>query len=167
LHAIFYNTHKALICQYGSTKIIRNNGSITIGDRTTLWPNLKLVSVGTPENKATLKIGQHCSIGDRTQIHCSDSITIGDRVIISWDCNILDHDYHSVNGEDDKKAAVNIENGVWIGFRAIILKGVTIGENAVVGAGAVVTKNVPAYSLVVGNPAIVKKRASGWQSANS
>jgi galactoside O-acetyltransferase len=50
-------------------------------------------------------------------------------------------------------APVKIQDKVWIGFNAIVLKGVTIGEGAVVGAGAVVTRNVPAYTVVAGNPA--------------
>lgn len=56
-----------------------------------------------------------------------------------------------------------IGDDAWIGFNAIILKGVTIGEGAVVGAGAVVTKDVPPYTVVAGNPAGVVKKLQGYQ----
>ncbi|MGH8542277.1 MAG: acyltransferase [Gammaproteobacteria bacterium] len=153
---------KALICQYGRMKLIKRNGFIYIGDRTTFWPNVKLSCVGTAVKVARLKIGQRCSIGDRTEIHCGESVTIGDRVIIAWDCNILDRDYHSVDGGNEPTAPVFIGNDAWIGCRAIILKGVTIGESAVVAAGSIVTKDVPPYTLVAGNPAQAKKKVGGW-----
>ena len=51
-----------------------------------------------------------------------------------------------------------IKNNAWIGMRSIILKGVTIGEGAIVAAGSVVTKDVPPYTLVAGNPAVIKKK---------
>lgn len=57
-----------------------------------------------------------------------------------------------------KSAPVKICNKVWIGFNAIILKGVTIGEGAIVAAGAVVTKDVPAWTVVAGNPATIVKK---------
>ena len=53
---------------------------------------------------------------------------------------------------------IKIEKNAWIGMRSIVLKGVTIGEGAIVAAGSVVTKDVPSYTLVAGNPAIVKKK---------
>lgn len=156
---------RALICQYGRVKSIKRNGVITIGDRTTFWPNVKISCVGTAEKMARVTIGNRCSIGDRTEIHCGESVTIGDRVIIAWDCNILDRDYHSVEGRNERTAPVYIGNEVWIGCRALILKGVKIGESAVVAAGSVVTKDVPPYTLVAGNPARVKKKVSGWAAS--
>ena len=53
---------------------------------------------------------------------------------------------------------IKIKKNAWIGMRSIILKGVTIGEGAIVAAGSVVTKDVPSYTLVAGNPAIIKKK---------
>ncbi len=81
-------------------------------------------------------------------------ITIGDQVAIGPEASILTlgHDPRSPDFAD-QGGAVHIGSYVWIGYRALILPGVTIGEGAVVGAGAVVTQDVPPYTIVAGNPA--------------
>jgi acetyltransferase-like isoleucine patch superfamily enzyme len=61
------------------------------------------------------------------------------------------------------QSAVRIGNHVWIGAQAIILKGVTIGENSVVAAGAIVTKDVPPFTLVAGAPAKIVRKIAGWR----
>lgn len=121
----------------------------------------------------------HVIIGDRSfvglsSLVCYSRIVIGNDVLISWGVTIVDHNSHSVHWEERKddvknwsigiknwdyvgNAPVIIQDKAWIGFNVSILKGVTIGEGAVVGAGAVVTKDVPPYTLVVGNPASVKR----------
>lgn len=131
-------------------KLYRVHGSLQIGERTHLWPDVKISIVGKPDKHARVQIGKRSSIGDRTQIHACDSVTIGDRVLISWDVTILENNYHS-----NSRGPVTIENDVWIGCHAIILSGVTIGRGAVVGAGSVVTKDVPPNTIVGGNPARV------------
>jgi acetyltransferase-like isoleucine patch superfamily enzyme len=155
----------SLICQFGKVRLIRQNGIISVGTRTVLWPDIKLSCVGGPRGAARLTIGTFCSIGDRTEIHCGESVEIGDRVIIAWDCNILDRDYHSVDAREERTAPISIGNDVWIGCRSIILKGVSIGDGAVVAAGSVVTKDIPAHVLVAGNPAHIKKHVVGWTSS--
>ena len=70
--------------------------------------------------------------------------------------------YHSVDGAEERIAPVHIGNDVWIGCRSIILSGIRIGDGAVVAAGSVVTKDVPPYTLVAGNPAQIKKKVAGW-----
>lgn len=119
---------------------------------------------------ASISIGKRVFITG--SIIASQNIEIGDDVLISWGTTIVDHNSHSIYfshrekdavdwlvGKKDwthvKIAPVKISSKVWIGFNSIILKGVTIGEGAVVGAGSVVTKDVPAWTIVAGNPARV------------
>jgi galactoside O-acetyltransferase len=120
---------------------------------------------------ARFTCGDRCFIG-ASQIVCAERITMGDDVVISWGVTIVDHNSHAIQWEDRchdvldwcrgrkswdhvKVAPVKLDDKVWIGFNAIILKGITIGEGAIVAAGAVVTKNVPPYTIVAGNPAKV------------
>lgn len=118
-----------------------------------------------------IRIGSHCYIGDYSRIWSSVGVTIGDRVAISHSVNIHDNDAHPIEPkkrhlqlqkvlyassnpmEGVSMAQITIEDDVWIGFGASILKGVRIGRGAIVGACAVVTKDVAPYSIVAGNPA--------------
>jgi len=92
------------------------------------------------------------------KIRCTESITIGKNAAISHDVTIMDSDAHDMDypGYRMTKPVV-IGNNVWIGSRAMILKGVKIGDGAVVAAGAVVTKDVPANTVVAGSPAKIIK----------
>ncbi len=112
------------------------------------------------------------SLGGGARLVCAEQITLGDDVLIAWGCTIVDHNSHALSwtkrqndvllwleGKKDwtyvKRSAVKIENKAWIGFDAIILKGVTIGEGSIVAAGSVVISNVPSFTIVAGNPAKV------------
>lgn len=119
----------------------------------------------------SITIGDWCFIGQGTRIWSSISITIGERSLIAHNVNIFDSLTHPINRKkrhDHFKAivqtghprdvdlgekAVVIENDVWIGANSCILRGVHIGEGAIVGAGAVVTHDVPSFTIVAGNPA--------------
>lgn len=146
------------------TKIIVKNGEIIMAKHCQTWPNVKLSVVGTKKKKAVLRIGNHVSIGDRTEIHCGDSIIIGDNVIIAWDCVIMDRDYHCLESDTEIKRPVTISDNVWIGCRSIILKGIKIGKNSVIAAGSVVTKDVPPNTIVGGNPARIIKEIKYWKN---
>lgn len=74
----------------------------------------------------------------------------------------MDRDYHKMNSRTEKIQPVKIENNVWIGCNCIILKGVVIGEGAVVAAGSVVTRDVAPKTLVGGNPARLLKEDVFW-----
>lgn len=92
------------------------------------------------------------------RLRCKNNIKIGKRVTIAHDVTILDYDGHQLNYDDHEiSKPIIIGDNVWICTRATILKGVTVGEGAVIAAGAVVTKDVPPYSLVGGVPARVIK----------
>ena len=154
----FTKSGKLLRMEKG-VRVIKNNGTITLGDKVLLHRYVKLSAYG-----GKIEIGNNSYIGDRTEIHAGESVKIGNNVNIAWDCNILDRDYHAFNGDSEVVKPVVIEDHVWIGVRSIILKGVTIGEGAVVAAGSVVTRDVPAGCLVAGNPAKVMKENVTWKA---
>ncbi|MHB8121128.1 MAG: acyltransferase [Desulfuromonadaceae bacterium] len=148
----------------GKTIINNKNGKIKVGKRTCLWPEVKF-SLSNCKNAAAplLQIGEYCSIGDRTQIHCGNLVKIGNYVLISWDVNIIEYDYHSPGGGHPEPHPIIIEDEVWIGARCIITKGVTIGKGAIIGAGSVVVKDVPPFTLAAGNPARAIKQVQSWR----
>lgn len=118
------------------------------------------------ENNASLHIGNNVGISGSC-LWAHKSIIIGNNVKIGGDSIIIDSDCHSLNadvrrGKDDQKnkcsIPIIIENDVLIGTRSIILKGVRIGTGSVVGAGSVVTRNIPSGEIWAGNPAkFIKK----------
>ena len=124
-------------------------------------------------------IGDNTFINSGTNLISASKIAIGTNVFVSWGCLVIDHDSHSLNYLDRrqdlkqqvkdvrdgfdfvknknwsvvKSLPVIIEDDVWIGFDAVILKGVTIGRGSIIGARSVVTKDVPPFTIVAGNPA--------------
>ena len=125
-------------------------------------------------------IGDRCYVG-ASHFVCHTAITLGNDVIVSWGVTVVDHDSHSLNWlerqhdipnwkkgikhwNDVSVRAVVIGDKVWIGFGASILKGVTVGEGAVVGAKAVVTRDVAPYTVVAGNPARVVRHLQQAES---
>ena len=142
-------------------RILRKNCSIQLGDKVLLHRQVKLSAWGTGKH-ATLSIGNNVAIGDRTEIHAGDYISIGNGTIISWDCCIMDRDYHKLESETEVLKPVIIGENVWIGCRVLILKGVTVGDGAVIAAGSVVTSDVPAGAVVGGNPARILKEDVRW-----
>lgn len=115
---------------------------------------------------AELKIGSHSFINTNSVINCFEKIEIGSNVAISDNVSIADSDNHSivVDGEvRDNTGPVVIEDHVWIGKNAVILKGVTIGKDSIVAAGAVVTRSVPNGCLVGGVPARIIKKNVNWE----
>lgn len=117
-------------------------------------------------DEKSLVIGDNVQINDACHIAAISSVVIGNNVLIASQVYISDHDHGSINYEELLKhpsdrelvfSSVKIEDDVWIGEKVVILKGVTIGRGTVIGAGALVTKNIPAYSVAVGTPAKVIK----------
>lgn len=144
----------------GRITVIKEYGRISIG-RCIIWNGAKFSVCGRKDRTAVLSIGDYSTIGDRTEIHAGESITIGKRVLISWDCVIMDRDYHGIGNAPERISPVVIEDGAWVGCRSIILPGVTIGRGAVIGAGSVVTSDIPAFHLAAGNPARVIRPLEG------
>nr|WP_102796337.1 DapH/DapD/GlmU-related protein [Bowmanella denitrificans] len=109
---------------------------------------------------AQLQIGEHCGFSG-TVISCHQDIRLGDRVLCGANVTICDSDHHPVdamkraNGEKGLSRPVTIGNDVWLGMNVVVLKGVTIGDNAVIAANSVVTRDIPPNVVAGGCPAIV------------
>jgi maltose O-acetyltransferase len=106
-----------------------------------------------------LAVGANCYVNRNTMIEGHASLTIGDRVAIGPNCYIGDFDHQTgpMGGRSDtdygRLAPTVIGSDVWIGANCVILKGVSIGDAATIGAGSVVTRPVPAGAVAAGNPA--------------
>ena len=131
----------------------------------------------------SIGVNGKCTVGDFTLLNgalimAEERIEIGSHCLVSWNVGIADSDFHPLSPAqriidahalapffkdrpprpEIRTAPVIISDNVWIGMNAVILKGVTIGENSVVAAGAVVTKSVPPNVVVAGNPAVITKQ---------
>ncbi len=155
------------------TSRVENNQSlrsaIVIGANSHILGQLTVLKHG-----GSIRIGESCFVGESSRIWSAASIEIGNRVLISHNVNIHDNNSHSPSAaarhdhfktifasghpavlEDVASAPIVIHDDAWIGFNATILKGVTIGQGAVVGAGTIVTRDVEPYTIIAGNPARV------------
>jgi acetyltransferase-like isoleucine patch superfamily enzyme len=119
----------------------------------------------------SILIGNHCYIGEGSRIWSAANIQIGNNVLIAHNVNIHDNISHPIDAVtrhnhykhiitkghpheiDLNEKPIIIKDNAWIGFNATILKGTTIGERAVIGAGAMITKDIPNDAIAVGNPA--------------
>lgn len=119
----------------------------------------------------SISIGRHCYIGEGSRIWSAGRIRIGDHVLVSHDVTILDNLTHPLGARarrehfrqialdghpariDLGERPVEIHDDAWIGCMSVILRGVVIGEGAIIGAGSVVTESVAPYTIVAGNPA--------------
>jgi acetyltransferase-like isoleucine patch superfamily enzyme len=109
---------------------------------------------------AVISIGDGTYLNRNTEIVAAQSVKIGRDCKIARDVLIMDTDQHELPGIGLVAKPVEIQDRVWIGSRAIILKGVTIGHDSIVGAGAIVTKSVPPGGLVVGPAARLLERSA-------
>lgn len=154
---------------------IENSGvkeSIVIGDSNEFSNDFHIRCF----EKGKVIIGEYNWLSLRAQIVCANSVRIGNYCLFGRDVYISDTNEHPIDPSERFKATlqfwdnrkvdryyfvdnspVSIGNNVWIGERAIILKGVSIGDNSVVAAGSVVTKDVPKNTIVGGNPAKIIK----------
>jgi len=145
--------------------------NITIGKHTHIAGNLTVWA-----NAGKIEIGDSSFIGEGSRVFSARHIKIGDRVQIAHGCNIFDNNIHSLDSVERqqeyvqnitgglvklfslKEKEVIIEDDAWLGASVIVLKGVTIGKGAIVGAGSVVTKDIPDHTIAVGNPARVIRK---------
>jgi acetyltransferase-like isoleucine patch superfamily enzyme len=143
--------------------------TVRIGSRSLFMGEINILAAG-----ARVRIGDWCFVGPGAKLWAMESIDIGNRVFISHGVQVFDNNSHSLSAAERHERfkelrtvgrhltpeavvhrSISIGDDVWIGFNCAIMKGVTIGRGAVVGAGSVVTHDVAAYGVVVGNPARV------------
>ncbi len=110
--------------------------------------------------KGSIHIGNYCMICPGVRIGSAERINIGDNCMIASNSYIADSDWHDIYNRIamGKTAPVDIEDNVWVGEGAIICKGVSIGENSIIGAGSVVVSDIPPGCISAGNPARIVKR---------
>jgi acetyltransferase-like isoleucine patch superfamily enzyme len=113
-----------------------------------------------------LVIGHGSNLNGLSKLLVSTSVRIGAGCTLSWDCQILDHDFHAITADGVERpsaAPVVLGDRVWVGTGALILKGVSVGSDSVIAAGAVVTRDVPPNTVVGGSPARVLGHVDSWR----
>ncbi len=141
-------------CRVYSELVIHKTAKVKLADDCTLQPYsfLQVMQEGVVE------FGEKSTLGRFSIITCANKVTIGSKVMIGAYVQITDHS-HGIDkaspmfDQQSELGKVTIADDVWIGSGAIILMNVSIGQGAIVGAGAVVNRDVPAYSIVAGVPA--------------
>jgi acetyltransferase-like isoleucine patch superfamily enzyme len=112
--------------------------------------------ISTMDPQAEIRIGNDCGFSG-TVIAAFRSIVLGDHVTCGANTLITDSNWHPEDPRSGTPAPVRIGNNVWLGVNTTVLKGVTVGENAVIGAGSIITSDIPANVIAAGNPCRVIK----------
>jgi len=150
---------------HGKTWFRRYPGShITLGSNCQLLssPTANLIGINRPcmistmTPEAEICIGNDCGLSG-TVITAFQSIVLGDHVICGANTLITDSNWHPEDPRSGSVAPVTIHKNVWLGVNAIVLKGVSIGENSVIGAGSIVASDIPANVIAAGNPCRIIK----------
>ena len=147
----FYNMQLAII----------SGGSLSLGSGNFFDKGSDL------EIKSRFRVGSRNYFNKNVKIVCLDKIEIGDDCLFADSVHIYDHDHRyddiskPISTQGYKTSPVKIGNNVWLGAKVTVLKGVTIGDGAIVGANSVVTKDLPANSICGGIPAKVIKMREG------
>ena len=141
-------------------------GSLTVGNDWKMFGRPYPARI-TIEPGAEIRAGDNFGLNYGVEIYAAKSITMGDNMMIGDQVTIYDTDFHRIDeGSEPRVAAVTIGDNVWLGRGATVLPGVTIGDHSIVAAGAVVTKDVAARTVVAGNPARVVREivaSDGWR----
>ena len=121
---------------------------------------VRLTTWSGRQGQGSIDIGDYCLIAPGVEITAAKSIRIGANTMIAAECSINDCDWHGLYNRTRPfrcTKSVVLGNNVWLGAKVIVCKGVTIGDNSVIGAGSVVTSDIPANVVAAGNPARVVK----------
>lgn len=161
LHSCGTNNKINRNCTIDNPERIDIGSKVILGKGTFLHPSTKY---------AGKKLNSFISIGDGVhmtcdaKILCAGHITIEDYVLLGPDVFIIDHSHgidptkKTYSGQPLEIKDVLIKTGAWLGAKTIVLPGITIGAHSIIGAGSVVTKDIPDYCIAVGNPAKVIKK---------
>lgn len=161
-HRVVYNSNLIIngpIHIWGTNIIISSDVRINCGYRANpIGGDAKTIL--RTDKDGEIVIGKNTGISNSTIVSYR-SVKIGDYVLLGGSCKIYDTDFHSLNIQERIRAPLKdivsepvvIEDGVFVGAHTIVLKGVTIGKNSIVGAGSVVTKSIPPNEIWAGNPA--------------
>ncbi len=137
---------------------VRIDGQLILHDRVRLNAALTPIEL-TVMDRAVLEIGEGTYINYGTSIAAAKSVSIGKHCLIGTYVNITDNNFHQIDPDHryelPESFPVVLADRVWLGTRVIVLPGVTIGEGSVIGAGSVVTHDIPARVLAAGVPAKV------------
>lgn len=159
-----FKSYSGVMLLWGSTK-----------EDVTLMDHAEVFGIIMSYNHGKVTMGKWAKLGKGSVINCVNNIYIDDDTAIADNVTIVDHNFHPSNPDDRRymrhtphcsrerqpmyaaNAPVHIGKNVMLGSNVRVCKGVTIGDNSIIGAGAVVTKNIPANCIAVGNPARVVK----------
>lgn len=144
-------------------------GTLNIGNEVWLgWDSAQKLGRGTillqPRlAESVITVGAHTQMSNNVTIIAMGEVSIGKNCLIGDMTSIIDCDFHEIDPDERGSGVgpikpVNIGDNVWIGSRVMILRGVAIGNNSVIGAGSIVTKSIPSNSLAVGVPAKVVRK---------
>lgn len=157
--------HGGLPYIQGRLPRVSARGEVTVGRRFKVDGLQARVDFGAGP-RGRLVVGDDVFFNRGSTVYAARLVEIGDRTRIADHATVHDTDFHQVEqGADVRVAPVRLGRNVWIGRNAVVLPGVTIGDHAVVAAGSIVTRDVPARTLVAGNPATVRRElraADDW-----
>jgi len=148
--------------------IFNGDGTVSVGDNVMFGYELSPhyygfhILIQARSKNSLISIGSNTVFSNDITIIAEHEITIGERCLIGDRLTVYDNDFHEIDPSTrtrsyGKAAPVNIGNNVWIGSVVTILKGVKVGNNSIIAANSVVTKDVPANAMVAGNPAKIIK----------
>lgn len=133
----------------------------SVGEGSYLGRRLRIGAGASMEENSVVRIGHRCQIAPDVTVNPTEPVLIGNEVGISAEVAIFTHGYHAGHpvrdGHGAAFAGVEVEDGAWLGLRAVLLPGVTVGAGTVVAATATVTRSLPAGVLAAGVPATVKR----------
>jgi acetyltransferase-like isoleucine patch superfamily enzyme len=128
---------------------------MTVGDHFQIWSGHRQTLI---TGWGRVRVGDRVFVNSGAVVFSAIEVVIGNDVAIANEAYLMDSDSHGVEGRPVKEAPIRIGEGSWIGARAMILPGVTIGSRCLIAAGAIVSREVPDDTLVAGNPAQVVRK---------